>query len=135
MRLFIQSEYTHKTIRMIREKNRNCGSFLLGVHRMLREKRKELRLTDEELSEITRRSKMARISLSEYIRRAALGKEVIVLEGLPELAKQLGKVGGNLNQAVILLREHRIENLQVEHLQEEVKRIWQLLNFQTGKLR
>jgi hypothetical protein len=92
-------------------------------------------MTSMEYEEIEKRAKMARMGMSEYIRRAALGKEIIVMEGLPELARQLGKIGGNLNQAVMLFREHRIESIELEHLREEVKRIWQLLNFQTGKIR
>lgn len=108
--------------------------FLLGAN-MNKDKRKELRLTAEDYSEIWRRALMAGLDMSEYIRRAALGKEIIVLEGLPELARQLGKVGGNLNQAVLLLRERKIENIHLAALQEEVKHIWQLLSFQTAKIR
>ena len=92
-------------------------------------------MTSMEYEEIEKRSKMARMGMCEYIRRAALGKEIIVMEGVPELARQLGKIGGNLNQAVMLFREHRIESIELERLREEVKRIWQLLNFQTGKIR
>jgi len=92
-------------------------------------------MTSMEYEEIEKRANMARMGMCEYIRRAALGKEIIVMEGLPELARQLGKIGGNLNQAVMLFREHRIESIELERFREEVKRIWQLLNFQTGKIR
>jgi len=98
-------------------------------------KRMEVRMTYDEYEEIERRAKMSRLGMSEYLRRAALGKDIIVMEGLPELARQLGKLGGNLNQAILLLREHRIENIEVGSLREEVKRIWQSLSFQTGKTR
>ena len=116
-------------------KDRFGGPFFVGECILNRCKRKELRMTSMEYEEIEKRAKMARLGMSEYLRRAALGKEIIVMEGLPELARQLGKIGGNLNQAVMLFREHRIESIELEHLREEVKHIWQLLNFQTGKIK
>ncbi len=55
------------------------------------------------------------------------------VDGLKEFAKQLGKVGGNLNQAVILLRQQRIQNIDIENTKKVVNNIWQLLTSLTGR--
>lgn len=38
------------------------------------------------------------LSKSEYLRKQSLGRKVIVIEGLDEVALQLKKIGNNLNQ-------------------------------------
>jgi hypothetical protein len=75
------------------------------------------------------------MSVSKYMLAAALEKEIVVIDELKEFARQLGKVGNNLNQAVILLRQGLIDHLDVEGVRKVVDDIWRLLTSLTGKTR
>ena len=73
------------------------------------------------------------MSVSRFVLLSSLDKEIMFVDGLKEFAKQLGKVGGNLNQAVILLRQQRIQNIDIENTKKVVNNIWQLLTSLTGR--
>ena len=49
-------------------------------------------------------------NVSAYVRTASLNKEIIVIEGLKEIIRELNAIGNNLNQATILLRMGKIKN-------------------------
>jgi len=60
-------------------------------------------------------------------------RQLVVIEELKEFARQLGKVGNNLNQAVILLRQRHIDHLNVDGVKKVVDNIWRLLTSLTGR--
>lgn len=100
---------------------------------MAKGKHISLRVTDEEYKLIKSKAQIAHMSLSKYVLLSAMDKEIVIIEELKEFAKQLGKVGGNLNQAVILLRQQRIQNIDIENTKKVVNSIWQLLTSLTGR--
>lgn len=46
------------------------------------------------------KAKYARLSLTDYILRCSSKKKIIVIDGLPELVKEINKIGVNINQIV-----------------------------------
>jgi len=102
------------------------------VH-IVKEKHISFRVTDEEFEIIKSKAKSAHMSVSRFVLLSSLDKEIMFVDGLKEFAKQLGKVGGNLNQAVILLRQQRIQNIDIENTKKVVNNIWQLLTSLTGR--
>lgn len=100
---------------------------------MAKGKHLSLRVTDEEHEIIKSKAKTAHMSVSRYVLLSAIDKEVVIIEELKEFAKQLGKVGGNLSQAIILLRQQRIQNIDIENTKKVVNNIWQLLTSLTGR--
>lgn len=51
-----------------------------------------------------RKCQKARLTESEFVRRAALEKNVVVIDGAAELLTELRRQGNNLNQLTILAR-------------------------------
>jgi soluble P-type ATPase len=100
---------------------------------MTKEKHIGFRVTDEEYGTIKAKAEKSRMSISRYVLSAALEKEIVVIEELKEFARQLGKVGNNLNQAVILLRQRHIDHLNVDGVKKVVDNIWRLLTSLTGR--
>lgn len=85
------------------------------------------RLTKREKSIIDFKSKMAKISMSEYCRKAALGKEIVVIQDIKELVHQVSKIGTNLNQLTILAHESKIKNVDLKNTTNELKEIMDIL--------
>lgn len=93
------------------------------------------RRTEKEFKEIQDRAKKSNMNVSEYIRYASLNKEIIVIEDLKGFSKELKKIGNNLNQALMLAHQGRIQNINLAPIQKKVDEIWQLLNLLTEKTR
>lgn len=66
------------------------------------------RVTKSEYDEICNQAKLAGVSVSEYIRYAAMRRDIVTIIDGREMQRQLSKIGGNLNQLTILARMGRI---------------------------
>ena len=53
---------------------------------------------------------------SEFVRRAAMDREVTVIEGMDELLRELRHQGNNLNQLTVMARQGRITQVNYEPL-------------------
>lgn len=70
----------------------------------------------------------AHISESEFIRFAAMDKQVTVIEGVEDLLTELRRQGNNLNQLTVMARQGRIELVNLEPFMEVYEQTWQTLN-------
>ena len=77
---------------------------------------------------INAKAKEAGISESEFVRRAAMDKDVTVLPGVDELVRELRYQGNNLNQLTVMARQGRIKLVDLRPFLEVYQRTWQALN-------
>ena len=73
------------------------------------------RLSETDYLRISNRAEKAKLSMSAFILSTALGKEIIIVEGLTESLKELKAIGRNLNQLTTLCNMGKIKAL---HLNE-----------------
>jgi len=90
---------------------------------MNRDIKLNFRVSDYENNIIKLKSKKANATVSSYIRSAALDKEIINIDGLREMLPELNRIGNNLNQTTILLRQSRISNQYFQELKSEFTRL------------
>ena len=95
---------------------------------MAKEEFIRLRVADWEKCWIQQKADKAGLSLSAYVREAALCRPVVVFEGLDELARELRYEGNNLNQLTVMARQGRIEQINYERFTEAYQKVWQALN-------
>jgi hypothetical protein len=67
------------------------------------------RLSETDYLRIHSRAEKARLSMTAYILTAALGKKIIVVEGLSESLSELKAIGNNLNQLTVLCHMGKIQ--------------------------
>ncbi len=76
------------------------------------EKRKDtvvpVRLSEDVKQQIREQATLAGVSVSEYIRCAVTGKEIVTVIDGKKILYQLAKVGTNLNQLTMLAHEGKI---------------------------
>jgi len=77
---------------------------------------------------ITGKAKKAHMSESEFVRTAAMDKDVTVIEGANELLTELRRQGNNLNQLTVMARQGRIQFVNFEPFMEVYEKTWQALN-------
>ena len=77
---------------------------------------------------ITKKAEKAHMSVSEFVRSSAMGRDVTVIEGVDELLTELRRQSNNLNQLTVMARQGRIELVNMEPFMEVYERTWQTLN-------
>ncbi len=85
------------------------------------------RVADWEKHYIDSKAKEAGISESEFVRRAAMDKDVTVLPGVDELVRELRYQGNNLNQLTVMARQG-LWLVDLRPFLEVYQRTWQALN-------
>ena len=68
------------------------------------------------------------MSVGEFVRSSAMGREVTVIEGVDELLTELRRQGNNLNQLTIMARQGRIDMVDMKPFMEVYSETWQTLN-------
>lgn len=96
----------------------------------MKNRRLEIRLTEDELYEIDNRSKKLRMSKSKFLLQAALHQKIIVLDStsIKQLTSELRKIGININQIAILCNMGKLECVHIEDTKSEIKKVWEELN-------
>lgn len=82
-----------------------------------------IRFSEEELAYYLKQAEQAGCSVSEYIRRSANGNRVYVIPGMKELAKQIAKLGVNINQLTVLAHQGKIREVDLFACNDTLKQI------------
>lgn len=88
----------------------------------------KVRVTDDEYKTIMENCIKSGRTISELLREAACEKDIVVLDELGELVKELRYHGNNLNQLTVMARQNRISFVNQTELAEVYEKIWQTLN-------
>lgn len=75
---------------------------------------------NEKLGKLITRSKLTK---SEYIRKSLLDKEIIVIEDIKELVKELKAVGNNLNQITRIANTEK-QLQEIEPIKSDLDQVW-----------
>jgi len=93
----------------------------------------EIRVTPEEKMNITLKSKQANQSISEFLINSSTGKNIVVINELPEMVTELRRIGNNINQLTRLANSRVITCVDLEGTKKELQKLWQSLNLLTIK--
>lgn len=77
-----------------------------------------IRISTEDLNTIKKNAEKAHMSQSDYVTACCLGKQVIVMEDMKEVAKQLRAIGNNLNQLTILAHMGKVKIVSLDQFTE-----------------
>ena len=86
------------------------------------------RVAGWEKAHISKNAEKAHMTISEFVRAAAMDQDVTVVEGLDDLIRELRRQGNNLNQLTVMARQGRVGLVDMEPFMEVYERTWQTLN-------
>lgn len=93
------------------------------------------RISENDLEKIKEKAAKARLTVTDYLTACALDKNIIVVEGLDELALQLKHIGNNINQLAMLAHQGRVKLVNLYEaedtlleLHRELRRISKVVN-------
>jgi len=82
--------------------------------------------TDREaIKELAKQSGM---SMSDYVTACCLGKQVVVIDGLKEVLKELKSIGRNLNQLTMLAHEGHIQTVDLWETADMLGKTYEAVN-------
>ena len=87
-----------------------------------------IRISEENLLKIHHKADQAKLSLTDYVTRCCLGKQIAVIEGLDEVVRQQKAIGRNLNQLTTLANMGRINSVYLKGISEEYTKVSNLLS-------
>ena len=95
----------------------------------MKNRRLEIRLTEDELYEIDNRSKKLRMSRSKFLLQAALHQKIIVLDStsIKQLTSELRKIGININHFAILCNMGKLQCVHIVDTKNEITKVWEEL--------
>ena len=88
----------------------------------------KFRATEEEKSIIMKKVESSDLSISEYLRRCALEKQIVAVNCLDDVARELRAIGNNLNQITRAVNSGYIQEVNLQETEEVLGQLWQSLN-------
>ena len=86
------------------------------------------RASEKEHKKIKNKIEKSKLNQNEYLLKSALDKEIVIIEGLPEMTLELKKIGNNLNQLTKSVHQGKVNcKDELSEINEEMKEVWQLL--------
>ena len=83
-----------------------------------------VRCTEEERQRIKARAEQHNLKLSDFVLRSALGKKIVVAEGLDDVLRQMKALGNNVNQIARAVNEGRLKAVQLGDVQKGLYAIY-----------
>lgn len=77
------------------------------------------RLSESDYLRIRNRAEKAKLSMSAFILSCALGKEIIIVEGLEKTFAELKAIGRNLNQLTILCNMGKLQAVELNEIKSQ----------------
>lgn len=87
------------------------------------------------MQNIHHKAEQAKLSITDYVTRCCLGKQITVIEGLEEVVRQQKAIGRNLNQLTTLANMGRIRAVYLEELTRQYSQVSGLLSDILGRRR
>ena len=87
-----------------------------------------IRISEVDLQKIHHKAQQAKLSLTDYVTRCCLGKQITVIEGLDEVVRQQKAIGRNLNRLTTLANMGRISSVYLKDVTEQYSQVSDLLS-------
>ena len=87
-----------------------------------------IRVNEKEKKKLIEKSKIAKLSLSEYLIEQGLDKGIVIVDGLNEVVVELRRIGNNINQLTYLANSGRIYIVDLSEVKQEIGKVWSVIN-------
>ena len=98
---------------------KNTVNLLYEEHLFLKNKKMSIRISEENLAAIHRKAEQADMTFTDYVTKACLGKQIVVIDGLDDVLRQQKAIGSNLNQLTMLCNMGRVSVASLAEMKEQ----------------
>ncbi len=93
----------------------------------MKDRKLSIRISEKDLQTLHHKAKIVNLSLTEYITKCGLGKQIFVIDGLEEVIRQQKAIGRNLNQLTTLCNIGKVDCVNLQPLTNEYAKLNQTL--------
>ena len=93
----------------------------------MKDRKLSIRISGEDLQTLHHKAARANLSLTEYITKCGLGKQIFVVDGLDEVIRQQKAIGRNINQLTTLCNMGKVDCVNLQPLIDEHSKLNQTL--------
>lgn len=87
-----------------------------------------MRFRESDYAAIKKKAEKVNMNFTEFVTVAAMGKQVTVIDGLPEVLREQKSIGRNLNQLTTLCNMGKIDCPDLSELKEQYAEVLTALN-------
>lgn len=92
-----------------------------------------IRVNEKEKKKLIEKSKIAKLSLSEYLIEEGLDKGIVIVDVLNEVVAEPKRIGNNINQLTYLANNGRIYTVDLSEVKQELGKVWSVINVLQNK--
>lgn len=89
---------------------------------------KNNRISEKKKKKLIEKSKIAKLSLSEYLIEQGLDKDIVIVDGLNEVVTELRRIGNNINRLTYLANNGRIYTIDLSEVKQKIGKVWSVIN-------
>lgn len=93
----------------------------------MKNKKLSIRISEQDLAAIHRKAYTAKLSVTDYVTRSCLNKQIIVVDGLENIIREQKAIGKNLNRLTLLCNMGRVSVADLSEVKGEYARLNELL--------
>ena len=93
----------------------------------MKDRKLSIRISEEDLRTLHHKADKAKLSITDYVTKACLGKQIFVINGLDEVIRQQKAIGRNLNQLTTLCNMGKVNSMNLQPLVDEYAKLNQTL--------
>lgn len=75
-------------------------------------------MASEDRERIKALAKRSHMSMSNYVTNCCLGKQIVIIDGLKDVLKELSAIGKNLNQLVVLAHMGKVKVIGLDEVRQ-----------------
>jgi len=88
-----------------------------------KDRKLSIRISGQDLERIKEKQTQAKLSLTEYVTKCCLGKQIFIIDGLNEVLREQKAIGRNLNQLTTLANLGRVSVVNLSDTLEKCSAI------------
>ena len=93
----------------------------------MKNRKLSIRISEEDLRTLHHKADKAKLSITDYVTKCSLGKQIFVINGLDEVIHQQKAIGRNLNQLTTLCNMGKVNCVNLQPLVDEYSKLNQTL--------
>ena len=86
------------------------------------------RISESTYKTLKQKSKRSKVTMTEFLERAIIDKEIIVIDGIQELISELKAIGRNLNQLTTLANMGKVDAVYLAETKAKLSGIYEKLS-------
>ena len=99
-----------------------------GDDKLKKDKIITIKVSEKEKKKLIEKSEVAKLSLSEYLIKQGLDKDIVIVDGLNEVVTELRRIGNNINQLTYLANSGYLNVKSLDEVKIELGKVWRELN-------